>query len=110
MYACAFVHEVVTCDRFALLIGKQRKRIACLLREVTQLIRRINTDCDRSNAGLIKSSEILLDAPQLGVADWSPIAAIENYEHAFRRLVVDRLRKQFRKSDRLVACVDQVEL
>jgi hypothetical protein len=42
------------------------------------LSRGVNTNRDRSDACLMKRVQVLLNAPQLGVAENSPIAAIED--------------------------------
>ena len=89
--AGAFVHEVVTRDCFALLIRKQLKRVAGLLRKLARLRRCIYADGDGTDPGFVEGSDVPLNAPQLGVTDNSPVAAIENKQHAFRRFVVDRL-------------------
>ena len=91
VFAGAFVHEVVTGDCFALLIRKQRKRVAGLPRKLARLFRCIYADGDGTNPGFVEGGDVPLNAPQLGVTDDSPVPAIENQQHAFRRFVVDGL-------------------
>ena len=91
MFAGAFVHQIVASNRFAFLIRKQKECVARLLCELPRLFWSIYADRNRTNAGLMESIEISLNAPQLGVADESPVAAIEDQQNAFRGLIVYRL-------------------
>ena len=72
-------HSVLS-DRLTIGIGKKWKRIPSRLAELLGLGRRIHTDSHDFKATLVKLVQVLLETPQLGVAEWSPVSAIEN-EH-----------------------------
>jgi hypothetical protein len=48
-------------------------------------LRAIHANRNRTNSDFIELIEIVLNAPQLGVARWSPVAAIEDEENSLRR-------------------------
>lgn len=65
---------------------------------------RINTDRQDANAASFEFRQPLLEAPQLGVAEQSPMPAIKNQERAVAS------RKQVMKRNRLAILVRQREL
>ena len=50
MFSGARVYEVVTADRFAVLIREKRERVSRLLREIARSLRRIDADRYRTNS------------------------------------------------------------
>lgn len=86
-----FMHQVITANRFQVRVRKKRESITCLPAKIAGLFRTVDADRDRTNADGVELIKILLNAPQLGVASWSPIASIEDQQHALRWFRVDRL-------------------
>ena len=78
MLAATVMDQVVTSNRFPFLIGEQRKSVAGLLRQLPQFVGLIDADCRHANSLLVEGVEIPLNTPQLGVTDWSPVAAVKN--------------------------------
>lgn len=103
------MYQIITGDCFTFLIGQHREGVAGLLHQLPRLFGGIDTDRHRTNAGFIERRNVSLDAPQLGVADDSPVTAIEDQQHALGRLVVDWLRQQRGQSNRLTIGIAEVE-
>ena len=82
--AGAGMQQVIAADNFGLRIGKQRKRVAVLLRLPTIDLGRINADADYANPARIEFCKLLLETPQLGVAERSPEATIKNQHNSVR--------------------------
>ena len=78
------MQNIVSANNLRLWIGKQRKRIAELLRLPLINIRRIDADADNANVARLEFRQPLLETPQLGVAKRSPKAAIKNQDSGFR--------------------------
>lgn len=70
--------QIVLLDRVEIWIGKKSKTVASLLHEIARYLRFVNADRNRSEASVIERLQIFLNTPQLGVARWSPVAAIED--------------------------------
>ena len=68
----------------ALRIGEQRKRVALFSAEGLVLLGRVIADRDDADSACVEIRKPLLETPQLGVAEWSPPATIENEQHAAR--------------------------
>ncbi len=62
------MQHIVSANNLRFRIGKQRKRIAELLRLPLVNIRRINADADNANVTRLELRQPLLKTPQLGVA------------------------------------------
>jgi len=92
IFTLAFVNQIVFRNRLELRIGKKSKSVAGLLTKIAGRFRTIDANRDRTNSDFVELSEILLNAPQLGVARRSPVAAIENEEGALCWFAVDWLR------------------
>ena len=67
-------------------------------------VRRIDANRGDTDAVRIKLRKLLLETPQLGVAEWSPKTAIENQDHSLRS------RKQIAQTDRLLVLIQQHEV
>jgi hypothetical protein len=83
------MNQVVATNRIEIRIGKKRERIARLLTEGAGFFRTVNADGNGTNADGIELIQISLNAPQLGVARRSPIAAVENQQHSLGGFAVD---------------------
>ena len=70
-------HSVLA-DRVSFRIGEKWKCIASGLAEFLGVGGGIHADRHHFNAALVKLVQVLLEAPQLGVAERSPVAAIED--------------------------------
>ena len=64
----AWMQHIVTPNKLRFRIGKQRERVAELLRLPAVDLRRIDADAHNANAARIKLRKLLLETPQLGVA------------------------------------------
>ena len=76
--AAFFMQEIVSTNNRRVRIGQQRKGEPHLLAVRFVDVGRINTDGHDTNATPVELSQIFLKTPQLGVAQWSPMSAIEN--------------------------------
>jgi len=85
------MNQIVTANGLEVGIRQKCERVTGFLTEVARLLRTINADGNRTNPGFVKFAQPLLNAPQLGVAERSPIAAIENEQHTPGWFVIDRL-------------------
>lgn len=83
--------QVIRANRLQFLIGKERESVAGFLAMIAQLLGTIGTDRDGANSSLMELVQFVLNAPQLGVTGWSPIASIENEQHALGWAVIDWL-------------------
>jgi len=90
------MHQVIPSNHFRVRIGKERESVTGLLREVARLFRTVNTDRDRTNPNCFELVQASLDAPQLGVARWSPVASVKDEQYTLRRVAVDRRGPQLR--------------
>ena len=71
-------------DDFGVGIGKERECVTLFLTMALSHVGRINTDRGHADTAFFKLAKPLLKTPQLGVAKRSPVAAIEDQEHAAR--------------------------
>ena len=88
------MHQIPTPYHFPFLIRKKRKRVTRILHQLSRLLRTVNTDRDRSHPRLIKTRQIPLNTPQLGVTQRSPVTTIKNQQHTFRLLPINRRGQQ----------------
>ena len=72
------MQHAILSDGLRIGIGHKRKRVAPGLAELLRLAGRIHADGYHFNAALMKLIQVLLETPQLGVAEWSPVPAIED--------------------------------
>ena len=77
------MQQIVGANHLRIRVREDRKRISHLLREASADFRRINADRGDAQAFGIKIIQPLLETPQLGVAQKSPITAIKNEHRAF---------------------------
>jgi len=68
IFALTLVNQIVAGDRLEFGIGKKWKSVPGFLAEVARLFRAIDANRDGTNPGVVELIEILLNAPQLGVA------------------------------------------
>jgi hypothetical protein len=83
--AGAGVKQIVPPDYFGLGIGEKGVGKTSLAAKFAAYLRRIDADRRHTDTALFKFTKVFLDSPQLGDAEGSPIAAIKNQQHAFRR-------------------------
>src|SRR5215471_1670523 len=100
----------MTANRIQIGIRKKGKGVTGCPAQVTRFFRCIHADRYGSYAYRAELIQVFLNAPQLGVAGWSPVAAIEDQQDAPGRPAVDWLRQQFRQSHRFIACIFEGEL
>ena len=68
----------VLADGFSLGIGEKRKFIPLGLAEFLRIGPGVHTDSHHFHTALMKFVQVLLETPQLGVAERSPVASIED--------------------------------
>jgi len=107
IFTLTLVDQIVARNGVEPGVRKKGKGVAGFLAEFARLFRTINADGDGTNAGLVKLGEIFLNAPQLGVAGWSPVAPVENQQDAFRGLAVDWLRTQLSQRHRFIVRINE---
>jgi len=61
--AGAFVQDAVARDRFRIRIGEQREGVAGFLTQIARLLRRVDADRNRLDAGGAEVGEMLFDTP-----------------------------------------------
>ena len=79
--SAAGMEEIVTANHSGVWIGKKSKRVAELLPMAAVDLRGINTHSHNPNAARLELRQLLLETPQLGVAERSPKPAIEDQQH-----------------------------
>jgi hypothetical protein len=79
-FAALRMQHSVLPNRVSVGVRKQWKRIPSRKTELLRLGGRVHADSHHFNAAPMKLAQVLLKTPQLGVAEWSPIPAIQN-EH-----------------------------
>lgn len=72
------MQHTVLPDHLRVGIGEKREAIPPRLTKLLRFGRRIHTDRDNLDAPGMELIQVLLETPQLGVAEWSPIAAVED--------------------------------
>ena len=88
------MNQVVTTNGIEVWIRQKWEGVSGLLTKVARIFGTIYADGDGTNSNFIESTQVLLNAPQLGVTQRSPIPTIEDQQHALRWLVIDRLGKK----------------
>jgi hypothetical protein len=78
VFATVGVDQVPAADDVVLGVGKNGEGVAGRLPEMLGLLRRIHTNGDYANLARVEIGQALLETPQLGVAERSPVAAIED--------------------------------
>src|ERR1700730_10608454 len=96
--------HTITANHFRICVGKQRKSEATPLSLLLIDLRRVHANAHHLDAARIELRKSLLETPQLGVAQGSPKAPIENQHRALRS------RKQIGQRDRLAVLIRQREL
>jgi|HubBroStandDraft_5_1064220.scaffolds.fasta_scaffold04902_3 hypothetical protein len=84
------MQHAVLPDHLGVWIGEEREAISPRLAELLRLGGRIHADRDNLDAPVMELAQVLLEPPQLGVAERSPIAAIE--DHHNRAMALQQLR------------------
>jgi hypothetical protein len=74
----AFVNEVISTYGVQLRVGQEGICESGPLAQLSRDIGLVDADRDRANARIAEFAKLLLNAPQLGDAGRSPVAAIEN--------------------------------
>ena len=64
----ALMDQIVFRNRLKIRIRKKSKRVSGFLTKITGHFRTVYANRDRANSDFVEPGEILLDAPQLGVA------------------------------------------
>ena len=108
----ALVQKTVTLDCFRLRVRKKRIGEAQLLAVRTRGLWRISADRDHADTTCIEIGKALLETPQLGVAERSPVTAIENQQDAVglsTRGAVWRGREDLCERHRLAVLIRQGE-
>ena len=70
--------EVPPADDVVFGVGENRESVASGLAEVLGLFRGVHANGDDTNLARVEIGKVLFETPQLGVAEGSPIAAIED--------------------------------
>jgi len=80
--ACVGVDEVPAADDVIFGVGENRESIAGGLAEMLGLLRSVYTNGDDTNLTRVEIGKVLFETPQLGVAERSPVAAVEDEDDA----------------------------
>ena len=80
------MQDSVLPDHLRARIGEEREAVPFGLAEPLRLRGRIHADRYNLNTPVMKLAQVLLETPQLGVAERSPISAIENQHDRARSL------------------------
>ena len=62
------VNQIIAANRIQVGIRKKRERVARFLTKIARLLRTVHANRNRTNSPFIELVQILLNAPQLGVA------------------------------------------
>ena len=76
------VHQIIAANDFGAGVRQKRVSVPSLATERRGLIRRVHADRYRSHSPLRELTQIVLDTPQLGVAERSPISPVENQKQS----------------------------
>ena len=82
--------QVVTFNRFRILIRKKGESVTGLLLQVVRFAWSVDADRNGPYSDFVELIQASFDTPQLGVAGWSPVTSVENEQHAFWRAAVNR--------------------
>lgn len=82
----AGIHQIVALDRNRVGIGQKGELISVTIAQGTRDFGLIHADGYRPDSQTLKRFQILLDTPQLGVTERSPVPSIEDQEDATRWL------------------------
>ena len=75
------MQKIVVPDHVGVRIGKEREIVTDSLAMAPTHVRRIDADRDDTNAALVEIAQSLLETPQLGVTQYSPITAVKDQKH-----------------------------
>ena len=106
----ACMHEIVASNCLKVRIRKKRERVTGFLCEAERYLRCIYANRDGPNTLGTEVTQPLLNAPQLGVTQGSPIASIKDKQHSLGRLAINWRRQKLRKRDLLVFAVSEGEV
>jgi hypothetical protein len=84
LHSCSGVQEIVSPNDVGVGVGKEGIRVSFPFAQIPGDPRLVDADCYRANTQFFDLRQVILDTPQLGVAEGSPVAAIENQQYAFR--------------------------
>jgi hypothetical protein len=76
------MQHAIALDDFRVGIGKKSIAVAAPLAEPARYFGSVDADRNRANAKCFECLQILFNTPQLGVAEGSSVAAVENQQHA----------------------------
>ncbi len=79
--SAALVEEIVGTDDFGLRVGEKHERVALLVAILAIDFGWIDADGNQAHVAGLKLLEVLFETPQLGVAQCSPVAAVEDEQH-----------------------------
>src|SRR5215471_6694425 len=62
-------------------VREKRECVTLCATVITRDLRGIDADCHQTNAACVELAEVFLETPQLGVAEGSPVPAVEDEQH-----------------------------
>ena len=80
VFAAVGMNEIPAADDVVFGVGENREGVASGLAEMLGLLRGVHANGDDSNPASVEVWQMFLEAPQLGVAEGSPVAAIEDQD------------------------------
>ena len=80
------MQQIVTPHHLILRVGQEGESVSVPGAETSRELRSIDADRNRTHSQSLKRIEILLDTPQLGVTEGSPVTAVENQKDGLRML------------------------
>jgi hypothetical protein len=95
------MQKVVASNHLSIGIRKEGVSVTASLTETSRNVRRIYADRNGPHAQAFEYAETSFYTPQLGVAEWSPVAAVEHQQDTHRdpsgaRRSANRSGEQFR--------------
>jgi len=84
--AALAVEQVIAANGVKLFVGEERVGVALLLTKILGDWGRIHADGYDLHSARLELIKLFFETPQLGVAEGSPVAAIENQEHPLVRV------------------------
>ena len=82
IFAAFRVQQAIALDNIRRGIRKHRKCVTLRLTQLARVFRRIDADGRDLDVALIELVQVMLETPQLGVAEGSPIASIEDQHNS----------------------------
>ncbi len=82
VYSRTGMQHAIALDNFRVGIGKKGVAVVTPPAEPARDFGSVDADRDRADAQCFECVQILFNTPQLGVAEGSPVAAVEDQQHA----------------------------